>query len=133
MSSFERIDIKKRWPIPPALKLILLVAVILGLVGRKCWMKNPGRNLQISEIEITEVTKVSADVKFTVANRAKISLKKSVLIKIFSPSGELIASKIAWIEIPAKSRKRYLKVLQKFNFPIDNPDEIVDVTVDFYK
>ncbi len=133
MSSFERIDIKRRWPIPPAIKLILLVAVILGLVARSCWMKKPGRNLQISEIEITEFTKVSADVKFTVANRAKITQKKSVLIKIFSPSGELIASKISWIEIPAKSRKRFLKVLQKFNFPIENPDEIVDVTVDFYK
>ena len=133
MSSFERIDIKKRWPIPPAIKLILLVAVILGLVVRNCWMKDPGRNLQISEIEITEVTKVSADVKFTVANRAKITLKKSVMIKIFSPSGDLIASKIAWIEIPAKSRKRYLKVLQKFNFPIENPDAIVDATVEFYK
>ena len=133
MRSIDRIDIKKRWTIPPTIKLILLVAVILGFIGRNCWMKNPGRNLQISEIEISEVTKVSADVKFTVANRAKITQKKSVLIKIFSPSGDLIASKITWIEIPAKSRKRYLKVLQKFNFPIENPEDIVDVTVEWYR
>ncbi len=133
MSSIERIDINKRWPIPPAIKFILLIAVILGLIARSCWMKNPGRNLQISEIEITEVTNVSADVKFTVANRAEIPLKKSVLIKVFLPTGELLASKISWIEIPAKSRKRYLKVLQKFNYPIDNPNEIVDVTVEWYK
>jgi len=32
MKSVDRIDIKKKWPIPPAVKMILMLAVILGIV-----------------------------------------------------------------------------------------------------
>ena len=133
MSAFERIDIKKRRTIPPAVKLILLVAVIIGFMMHNCWKKSQGRNLQISEIEITELTRVSADVAFVVSSRASIELKKSVLIEIYTKSGELIASKISLITIPPKTRKRYLKVLQKFNFPLDNPKDINEISITWYK
>lgn len=133
MKSIDRIDIKKRWPIPTAVKLFLLVAVILGIATRNCWMKDPGKNLQISDIEIIEVTGISADVAFVAANRAKVNLKKSVIIRLFTKDGEEIASKISYIEIPAKSRKRYLKVLQKFNFPIKSREDIAEISVEWYK
>ncbi|MCK4312008.1 MAG: hypothetical protein KAW88_04665 [Candidatus Cloacimonetes bacterium] len=133
MPAFERIDIKKRRTIPPAVKLILLVAVIIGFMMHNCWKKSQGRNLQISEIEITELTRVSADVAFVVSSRASIELKKSVLIEIYTKSGELIASKISRITIPPKTRKRYLKVLQKFNFPLDNPEDIDEISITWYK
>ncbi len=133
MPAFERIDIKKRRTIPPAVKLILLVAVIIGFMMHNCWKKSQGRNLQISEIEITELTRVSADVAFVVSSRASIELKKSVLIEIYTKSGELIASKISLITIPPKTRKRYLKVLQKFNFPLENPEDISEISITWYK
>ena len=133
MSAFERIDIKKRRTIPPAVKLILLVAVIFGFMLHNCWKKSQGRNLQISEIEITELTRVSADVAFVVSSRANIELKKSVLIEIYIKSGELIASKISRITIPPKTKKRYLKILQKFNFPLDNPEDIDEIYITWYK
>ena len=133
MPAFERIDIKKRRPMPPAVKLILLVAVIFGFILHNCWKKSQGKNLQISEIEITELTRVSADVAFVVSSRASIELKKSVLIEIYTKSGELIASKISRITIPPKTKKRYLKVLQKFNFHLNNTEDIDEISITWYK
>ncbi|MDO9578775.1 MAG: hypothetical protein Q7J16_12905 [Candidatus Cloacimonadales bacterium] len=134
MESVDRIDIKKKWPIPPAVKLILMLAVVMGLVGRSCWLKTRDANIQITNIEVVEATKVSADVKFNVANRADIALTKSFLIKIIDKDDQLVASKITQIELPPKSNKRYLKVLQKFNIPLMNGiDDIKEVTVEVYK
>ena len=134
MKSVDRIDIKKKWPIPPAVKMILMLAVILGLIGRSCWLKTKDTNIQITNIEVVEATKVSADVKFNVANRATIALNKSFLIKIIDNDDQLVASKITQIELPPKSNKRYLKVLQKFNVPLMNGvEDIKEVTVEVYK
>ena len=133
MRSIDRIDIKKRWPIPATVKLLLMLLVIMGFIMHNCWKKTHGKSLPISDIEITELTRVSADVAFVVVNPHNLELKKAVLIKIFTNSGELIASKISSITMPAKTKKRYLKVLQKFNFPVDDPEIVGDVTIEWYK
>lgn len=134
MKSVDRIDIKKRYPIPPYVKLILMLAVILGIIGRSCWLKNKDSNIKISDIEVVEATKVTADIEFNVANRATVALKKSFIIKIVDKKDQLVASKITQIELQPKSNKRYLKILQKFNVPLMNgKDDIKEVTVEVYK
>ncbi|HHE39034.1 MAG TPA: hypothetical protein ENL20_10755, partial [Candidatus Cloacimonetes bacterium] len=99
MRSIDRIDMNKKRPIPTYIKLILLVAVIFGISLRNCWKKNESKSLRISEIEITEVTSGNVDVKFTVTNHSKVYLKKPILIKVFTNSGEELTSKITQIEI----------------------------------
>ncbi|MCF7793623.1 MAG: hypothetical protein K9N09_04905 [Candidatus Cloacimonetes bacterium] len=134
MKSVDRIDIKKKWPIPTSVKLFLMLAVILGIWGRSCWLKTKDSNIKISNIEVVEATKVTADIEFNVANRATVALKKSFLIKIIDKEDQLVASKIAQIELQPKSKKRYLKILQKFNVPLMNgKDDIKEVTVEVYK
>ncbi len=133
MKSVERIDIKKRWPIPSYVKFVLMLAVIAGFWGHSCWKKNVGANIQISEIEVMQATMTSADISFYVASRADIPLKKSLLIKLTNVNDELVASKITQIEIPPKTRKKYLKVLQKFERPLNGFEDIGEVTIEVYK
>lgn len=134
MKSVDRIDIKKKWPVPPYVKLILMIAVIGGIVGRSCWLKQKDANIMISDIKVVDATKITADVEFNVANRANIALKKSFLITIIDQEDQLVASKITQIELPAKSNKRYIKILQKFNIPLMNGiDDIKEVSVEVYK
>ena len=133
MKSVDRIDMKKRWPIPPYVKLILMIVVILGFWGHSCWKKNVGANIQISEIEVIRATMTSADIGFSVANRADIALKKSLLIKLINVHDELVASKITQVEIPARSKKKFLKVLQKFELPLNGFEDIKEVTIEVYR
>ncbi|MCF7858732.1 MAG: hypothetical protein K9N07_05335 [Candidatus Cloacimonetes bacterium] len=133
MKSVDRIDIKKKRPIPTYVKLILLVTVIVGLLIHNCWKKTQGVNIQISDIQLSNITRVSLDVSFTIASRASLELDKAFMIEIYTTQGELIASKLTHIKVPPKSRKRYIKVLQKFNFPLNDPDEISDFKIYVYK
>ncbi len=133
MMPFERIDINKRWPIPTWVKFVLFLLVIFGFLVHNCWKKNQGSNILVSDIELVEFTRVSADIKFTVANRAEVELTKALKISVVSSSGELIADKLTNVTIPAKSHKRFLKVLQKFKFPIDARDEIGEIKIEIYK
>mgnify|MGYP005639325893 CR=1 FL=1 len=133
MKSVDRIDINKKRTIPPVAKLIMMLAVIVGLVLHTCWKKTQGDNLQISDIQLSNITRISLDVSFTIASRASVELEKSFMIEIYTTSGELLASKLTHITIPPKTRKRYIKVLQKFNMPLESPDDIGDFTIYVYK
>ncbi len=132
MRSIERIDINKKRATPTYIKLILLVAVIFGITLRNCWKKNETGSLLISDIELTEITSGNVDVKFTVANNSKVTLKKPILIRVFTNSGEELSSKITQIEIEARTSKRFLKVLQKFNIPLENTADVSHAEVEIY-
>ncbi len=133
MKSVDRIDINTKRTIPPAAKLILMLAVIMGLLLHTCWKKTQGDNLQISDIQLSNITRVSLDISFTIASRASVELEKSFMIEIYTISGELLASKLTHIIIPPKTRKRYIKVMQKFNMPLNDADDIGDFKIYVYK
>ena len=133
MRSVDRIDIKKKRQIPAASKLIMMLAVIMGLVLHTCWKKTQGDNLQISDIQLSNITRISLDISFTIASRASIEMEKSFMIEIYANDGELLASKLTHIKLPPKTRKRYIKVLQKFNMPLESPDDITDFKIYVYK
>ncbi len=132
MKSVERIDINKRRPIPNWIKLVLLIAVILGVSLRSCWKKTNPNSVLISDIQVTEFTISSVDVKFTVENPHKVNLTKPILIKIMHRSGVELASKLTNIEFPAQSKKRYLKVLTKLVKPVNELSDISEVSVEVY-
>lgn len=133
MRSVDRIDINKKRAIPPVAKLIMMFAVIIGLVLHTCWKKTQGDNLQISDIQVSNITRISLDISFTIASRASVELEKSFMIEIYNTSGELLANKLTRITIPPKTSKRYIKVLQKFNMPLESPDDIGDFKIYVYK
>ena len=132
MPRFERLDWKVKRPIPATMKLLLMIAIIVGILMRNCWKKNQAKPIIISEVKITQITRVSIEVSYYVQNLASVPLKKSFLIKIFTKSGEILASKITQNEIPARSKKHYVKILQKFNMPLKNKNEISHATVELY-
>ena len=133
MRSVDRIDINKKRAIPPVAKLIMMLAVIIGLVLHTCWKKTQGDNLQISDIQLSNITRMRLDVSFTIASRASVELEKPFMIEIYNTSGELLANKLTSLTIPPKTRKRYIKVLQKFNMPLESPDDIGDFKIYVYK
>ena len=133
MRSVDRIDINKKRTIPPVAKLIMMLAVIMGLILHTCWKKTQGDNLQISDIQLSNITRVSLDISFTIASRASVELEKTFMIEVYTTSGELLASKLTHITVPPKTRKRYIKVLQKFNMPLESPDDIGDFKIYVYK
>ena len=131
MAIDRRIDIKQKWPIPTGIKFVLMLAVIFGFLLHNCWQNNKDKNISITSVKILELTKISADIIFSGTNSANVELTKTLKIELFTKSNELIASKLTNITIPAKSKKKFRKILQKFNFPI--LDTVGDVRIEIYR
>ncbi len=118
---------------PPFIMIILLVALLFGLYLKSCWKKQQDDILKITNIEIAEYTPGNIDIKFNIINVHDIALSKIILITVYDSEGFELASKLSKIEITARSNKRYLKVLTKFERPVNDNNKPDFVTVEIHK
>jgi len=133
MAKLERMELKKKYPVSAAIKLLMMVAIVMGFYIRGCSRKNAAKLIKISYVEVTEVTSANIDIKFVVENGASVQLKKNFLIKVFLEDGEEVASKITAVTLQPNSRKKYLKVLSKFNSIVNSETKISHATVEIYE
>lgn len=133
MAKLERMELKKKYPISIAVKLLMMVAIVMGFYIRGCSRKNAAKLIKISYVEVAEVTSANIDIYFMVDNAASVQLKKNFLIKVFLENGEEVASKITTVSLQPKSRKKYLKVLSKFNMAVNSETKISHATVEMYE
>jgi hypothetical protein len=132
MKSIDRIDITKKRPIPIGAKMVILLAVIFGIWLRAGWVKKQPYTLHFFNIRAAEVTSSSIEVNFEVSNPNDIEVTKSILIRAFTPKGELIADRITEIVSKPKQKQKYIKMLNILNIPIKSVDDIGDITVEIY-
>ncbi|MBN1327254.1 MAG: hypothetical protein JW996_04830 [Candidatus Cloacimonetes bacterium] len=132
MSVFERIDINTKRKIPLQIQIILLIALLFGFYLRGCWKKNQESIVTITETEIVTYTPGNIDVKFRIINPNPVTLKKPVMIKVYAKDGFQVASKLSMVEITGKSDRKYLKVLTKFDRPLNDDLELDYATVEIY-
>lgn len=132
MSVFERMEMKKKRPIPNYAILVLLLMMVFGIYLRNCWKEKQTSQIEISDIEIVDHTNASIDIQFSANNSYNIQLKKTIIIKVILTSGADLASRLTYIEVPPKSNKKYLKILNRFAKPLNSLDEIEKVTVEIY-
>ncbi|MFO7895678.1 MAG: hypothetical protein R6U84_01915 [Candidatus Cloacimonadales bacterium] len=132
MKNIDRIDINKKRPVPANIKLVILLAVVFGFWMRSCWIKQQAYTLRIYNIEATDMTSGSIDVKFEVRNPNDLEVTKSILIKAFTADEKLIASRITEIVALPKSTQTHLKMLNTLDIPIQDLSDIASVTVEIY-
>lgn len=132
MSVFERMEMKKKRPIPNYAIMVLLLMMVFGVYLRSCWKEKQVHQIEIANIEIVDHTNASIDIQFSANNPYKVPLKKSILIKVILTSGADLASRLTSIEFPPNSNKKYLKILNRFAKPLTSLDEISKVTVEIY-
>ncbi|MDD3049532.1 MAG: hypothetical protein PHR06_00120 [Candidatus Cloacimonetes bacterium] len=133
MPIIEGRDFSGRRVIPSGIKLLLMLAVIMGFYVRSCWNKKKAELFLISEIKIEEVTLSTIEITFRLKNLTSANGKESVFIKAYSDNGDLIASRITSVEVQPDSDKVYRKLLEKFNRPLQKNESITKVTVEYYK
>jgi len=133
MPVIERPDFTRRSYIPPGIKLILLAAVILGFLLRSCWLEKREDYYDIDEIVLTDQTHSSVDVLFVVTNKTRMTREEPFLIKVYTTRGDLIASRLTNVELPPRSRRRYRKMVEKWERPLLEGEELSHATIEIYK
>jgi len=133
MSLIERPDFKARRGIPVTMKLILMIAVIIGIWGRSCWRANERNNIIFEKVTITEITPVSVEFSFEVDNQTLQSGEKPVLIKVYTDREELLASRIAKVNIISNQKQKHFRIIDKFDRPLRQDEVISRVEVELYQ
>ncbi len=129
----NRIDINKKYPVPSGIKLILLIAVILGIYLRSCYHKEQNKKIIFQNAKITAFTNANIDVEFEVINKTGIEGNKPVLIRIINKQGLEVASKITRIYLKNDGKVHaYLVEITKIKNPIKSLDEIGIIVVKLY-
>ena len=132
MAYFERMDMHKKRTIPTVIKLLLLIAVIVGISIRACWKKSQTDKIIITDVQIAEKTLSNIDVTFTVINKMGVDLKKDFIIKVYNNRDPVIATKRPQIKLKAARRQKFRKVIQRFLQPIRDPQDIKKATVELH-
>ncbi|PID28341.1 MAG: hypothetical protein CSB55_05065 [Candidatus Cloacimonadota bacterium] len=133
MPKFEKPDLTAKRGIPASLKLILLIAVIMGFSIRSCWYKKQAIILNIHDIMIEEQTRVTADVVFYIENKSKHTLERDLIIEVYGEDNEVVANKISRVTVKGNSNKRYRKFLHKFDRALREDEKISKATVEIYR
>jgi|SRR5690554_1632439 len=133
MPIIERPDNTRRTYIPPGIKLILLAAVILGFLLRSCWLEKREDYYEINNIVLADRTHSSVDVLFHVTNKTSMTREEPVLIKVYTTRGDVIASRLTNIEVQPRSRRRYRKMVEKWERPLLDGEELSHATIEIYK
>lgn len=134
MPLIERPDFsQKRRSIPAGVKLLLLAAVILGIFLRTCWYDTKERYYEITFIEFDSQTLSSADVIFSVKNHTNMERQESVEIRIYTDTGEELASRITAIDIPPRSERCHRKMVEGWNRALREGESLSHATVEIFK
>jgi len=126
-------NIKKKNSISPTVKLILLVAVILGLIIWNCSQDREKSNILFEEITHENSTHLSVEVMFYINNKTLQSGRKPVLIQVFTSSGDMIASRITSIDLEPRSRRRIIRIIDNFERPLRADETISHVNVELFQ
>lgn len=133
MPIIERPDYPRRRQVPAVLKLILLAAVILGIYLRSCWYDKREAYYEISDIELTGQTLSSVDVLFVITNKTRMQKEESVLIRLYTTRGDEIASRITSVDIAPRTRRRYRKMVEKWERPLYSDEQLSHATVEIFR
>ncbi|HPM03165.1 MAG TPA: hypothetical protein PK816_13500 [Candidatus Cloacimonadota bacterium] len=105
--------------IPNGVKIALLIAVVMGIWLRSCWKDYQKENIVFENIHLENSTPVSVDVLFTINNQTVKAGRHRIFIQVFTSKNDVITQKMTFVEIKAKSKDQYIKVLDKFKRPLE--------------
>jgi len=132
MPHIEKPDFKVKKSIPVGMKMVLLIAVVLGIWSRSCWRTHEVNKITFENIMIENQTIASVEVIFDVDNQTLQTGKKNILITILTAQNEVVASRITSIDVQSNEKRRYVKVIDRFDRAL-KAEEIVYAEISLYQ
>jgi hypothetical protein len=132
MSSFDPVNIPRKYPTSATVKFIVLLLVIFGIWLRSCYYRQLPKQMIISNVNISNVTSQSVDVNFTLENRKGVNMDQNLFIQLYTSENYMISSKIVKVTVPANRKLEFIKILDDMNRPLNKAETIQKATVELY-
>jgi hypothetical protein len=128
----ERIDFPKRYPVPAWLMMTVVVMIFAGIMIHECTQKQLVNEIRISEVVVADYSRVHIEVQYTIQNASRFEREPNLMLKVYDAKGELIASVLYNIKIPARKTQELVKIIDKLDRPLDKGEKPGKVTLEVY-
>lgn len=133
MLKIDRMEFPKKYPIPNWIKLMVIVLVIAGVFIHNCTQDNLLKEIKITDVQITEYSKVHVEVDYTIANSSKFDRDVRLLLRVYDKDNIELGSTLFLVNISKHSKKSMLKIIDKLSKPIDNENRPFKATIEIYR
>ncbi len=132
MVKIDRLDFPKKYPIPAGIKLGVFLVLILGVIIHRCVQNQLKSEIKISNIEITEFSRVHVEVQYTVTNNSRSERDVRLLLKVFDDKGEVIGSSLFMVKVQPKSSQRFVKIIDKLERTLELSEKPTRAEIEVY-
>ena len=133
MPRIERPDLQRRLPVPGYVKIVAILFVIFGIWFQTCTQKQLENEIRFSNLRITEYTRVYLEVRYTITNLSAYDRDANLMLKVYSEKGDLVASTIYAVNVPAHTSQDMIKIIEKMLRPLDKEEKPGKVTLEIYE
>jgi len=133
MPTITRSDLKAKGKVPLAIKILIFVALIAGLWIRGCWREDEAKKILVKGVILENATSNSVDVIFEVENNTLQGKKKRFIIEVYTTYNQKITSLLTVVEVQPKQKQTVVRVLDKFDRPLRDGEEIAYADIKLYQ
>jgi hypothetical protein len=133
MLKIDRMEFPRKYNIPNWLKFAVLVMVVMGIMIYNCSQDKLAREIQISDVRITEFSRVHVEVHYSIYNATSSDRDIWLLLKVYDNRNEVLGSTLYMVNLKAGTRKTMLKIIDKLTRPLDKEEKPAGATLEVYK
>lgn len=133
MYKFDRMEYPKKYPIPGWIKVFVLAMIMVGILIHNCSQDNLQREIRITNIRITEYSRIHVEVAYTLISQARVDREVWLLLEVTDESNRVLGSTLFQTDIRAGQTKPMLKVLDKLDRPLGPDEKPATARIEIYK
>lgn len=133
MLKIDRMEFPKKYPIPNWIKLLVVVLVILGIVIHNCSQDSLDKQIEISDITISEYSKVHVEVRYKLRSLSSVDRDIWLLLRVYDEQGEELSSSLFLVKLNAGAELNMIKILDKLSRPLEANEKPAKATLEIYK
>lgn len=115
MPVFDRMEFPRKYKLKDSLLILALLAIGFGI-----WLNNSSQRKITEQVLISDVVIENSgsqfiELSYQVENRLSKVQELRILVRVYDAKGAELASAMYMADFPAKSSRRYTKILDKLN------------------
>jgi hypothetical protein len=132
MYKFDRMQWPRKYPVPNWIKLMIVVMFFVGVIITNHSQRLLTRDIRISDIKISEYSRVHVDVEYTISNRSSVDRDVWLILQVYDNKSALLGNALFLVNCKAKSTQERLKMIDKLVRPLENNEKPAKATLEVY-
>jgi hypothetical protein len=133
MNNIDQMEFPRKYPVPQWLQLAVVVMILAGCGIHYCSQLQSSREISISDVRISDYSRVHVEVEYTLTNDAKVDREVWLYLQVFDANSRVLANALFLVRSKGGSRQSMLKIIDKLSRSLDKNEKPTKATLEVYK